>query len=49
MQQTAKIAFDEGYIFGEEGNGFERINAAMPKKTLEDCMNRIKMALDTLK
>lgn len=48
MQQTAKIAFDEGYIFGEEGSGFERINAAMPKKNLEDCMNRIKMALDTL-
>lgn len=48
MQQKARIAFDEGYIFGEEGNGFERINAAMPKKNLEDCMNRIKMALDTL-
>ena len=48
MQQTARIAFDEGYIFGEEGSGFERINAAMPKKNLEDCMNRIKMALDTL-
>lgn len=48
MQGTAKIAFDEGYIFGEEGNGFERINVAMPKAKLEDCMARIKMALDTL-
>ncbi len=48
MQETARIAFDEGYIFGEEGNGFERINAAMPKGNLEDCMNRIKKALDTL-
>ncbi len=48
MQETARIAFDEGYIFGEEGNGFERINAAMPKRNLEDCMNRIKKALDTL-
>ena len=48
MQETARIAFDEGYIFGEEGNGFERINAAMPKRNVEDCMNRIKKALDTL-
>ena len=48
MQETARIAFDEGYIFGEEGNGFERINAAMPKRCVEDCMNRIKKALDTL-
>lgn len=48
MQNTARIAFDEGYIFGEEGNGFERINVAMPKAKLEDCMGRIKMALDTL-
>ena len=48
MQETARIAFDEGYIFGEEGNGFERINAAMPKRNVEDCMNRLKKALDTL-
>ena len=48
MQETARITFDEGYIFGEEGNGFERINAAMPKRCVEDCMNRIKKALDTL-
>lgn len=45
MQNTARIAFDEGYIFGEEGNGFERINIAMPRKQVEECMKRIK---DTL-
>lgn len=48
MQQTARIAFDEGYIFGDEGSGFERINVAMPRAKLEDCMGRIKMALNTL-
>jgi len=45
MQNTARIAFDEGYIFGEEGNGFERINIAMPRKQVEECMRRIKAAL----
>lgn len=48
MQETARVAFDEGYIFGDEGKGFERINVAMPKARLEDCMVRIKKALDTL-
>lgn len=48
MQNTAKIAFDEGYIFGEEGNGFERINIAMPKSQVEECMKRMKTAIDTL-
>lgn len=28
MQKKAKVALDEGYIFGEEGRGFERINVA---------------------
>lgn len=45
MQNTAKIAFDEGYIFGEEGSGFERINIAMPRKQVEECMRRMKAAL----
>lgn len=46
MQNTAKIAFDEGYIFGEEGNGFERINIAMPRSRVQECVERMKMALD---
>lgn len=48
MMQTAKVALDEGYIFGTEGSGFERINAACPRSVLEDCMKRIKAAVDTL-
>ncbi|MGL6201324.1 MAG: MalY/PatB family protein [Lachnospiraceae bacterium] len=46
MQNTARIAFDEGYIFGEEGNGFERINIAMPLSRVKECMERMKKALD---
>lgn len=48
MQNTARVAFDEGYIFGEEGNGFERINIATPRSVVEEVMRRMKMALDTL-
>ena len=48
MVQKAGIVFDEGYIFGPEGNGFERINAAAQRSTVEACMNRMKAALDTL-
>ena len=41
MQKKAKVALDEGYIFGDAGRGFERINIATPRSVVEDCMNRI--------
>jgi len=47
MQKKAKIAFDEGYIFGEEGNGFERINIAMPSSRVIECLDRMTSALNT--
>jgi len=46
MQKKAKIALDEGYIFGKAGEGFERINIACPRKTLEDGLQRIKKAVN---
>ena len=45
MLHQAKVALDEGYIFGQAGAGFERINAACPRSTLEACLNRMKEAL----
>lgn len=41
MQKKARVALDEGYIFGDAGKGFERINIATPRSIVEDCMNRI--------
>lgn len=41
MQTKAKVALDEGYIFGDAGKGFERINLASPRSIIEDCMGRI--------
>lgn len=41
MQTKAKVALDEGYIFGDAGKGFERINLASPRSVIKDCMERI--------
>lgn len=46
MVKKAKVALDEGYIFGEEGNGFERINVACPQSILKECLQRMKTALE---
>lgn len=41
MLQKANVVFDEGYVFGEGGKGFERMNIACPKKVLEETLERI--------
>ncbi len=45
MIKDAKIALDEGYIFGPEGEGFERINLACPRSILERALTQIANAL----
>ena len=45
IRGKAKLALDEGYIFGEGGEGFERINIACPKSILEAALNRITEAI----
>lgn len=45
MQDKAQVFFDEGYVFGEEGSGFERMNIACPTQVLEEGLERIKKAL----
>lgn len=42
LKYEGKVWLDEGYLFGEAGEGFERINIACPRKTLEDGLLRIK-------
>lgn len=41
MTQEAQLFFDEGYIFGKAGEGFERLNLACPKSVLEDALRRL--------
>lgn len=40
-----KLALDEGYIFGEGGEGYERINVACPREMLIEAFNRIEKAI----
>lgn len=45
MTNEALIFMDEGYLFGKEGEGFERINLACPTHIIEDALNRLKKVL----
>ena len=42
------LYLDEGYLFGEEGSGFERWNIACPKQELLSGLERFKAAIETL-
>lgn len=48
MLTEARVFLDEGYIFGAEGEGFERINIACPRSILAEALQRIKAAVDGL-
>jgi cystathionine beta-lyase len=48
MMDKARIFPDEGFIFGPEGEGFERLNIACPRSILKDALARIKKAVSTL-
>lgn len=45
MQKDAGVLLDEGYIFGEEGAGFERINMACPRSIVKEALTRMKCVL----
>ena len=36
---------DEGYVFGEGGKGFERINLACTRQVLQDALDRLYAAI----
>ncbi|MDO5714587.1 MAG: MalY/PatB family protein [Tissierellia bacterium] len=45
MTKKAELILDEGYIFGEEGKGWERFNLACPTEVLVETMERLLEAL----
>lgn len=49
MIHKAQIFFDEGYIFGDGGIGFERINLAAPSSVIQESLERLSKALKDLK
>lgn len=46
MLESARVYLDEGYIFGAEGEGFERMNIACPRTILSEALERIRKALE---
>ncbi len=45
MVEKANLWLDGGTMFGPEGAGFQRINIAYPKQTLEKALHQLKAAL----
>ncbi|MFC7787814.1 MalY/PatB family protein [Microbacterium sp. MAHUQ-60] len=43
-QQDALVFFDEGAMFGPEGEGFERMNLAAPRRAIADALERLAQA-----
>ncbi|MCP4762449.1 MAG: hypothetical protein GY870_11765, partial [archaeon] len=39
--KEAKIELDHGWMFGEDGDGFERFNIACPRATLKEALKRV--------
>jgi cystathionine beta-lyase len=48
MLEEAKVYFEEGFIFGPEGEGFERINIACPRAILVEALDRIRQTIGKL-
>lgn len=46
LHKEALVFGDEGYIFGVEGNGYERLNIAVPTKVLMEALERLVTAMD---
>ena len=49
MVHKARLWLDDGRMFGKSGEGFQRVNAACPRKILEEALLRIKQAVDEVR
>jgi len=45
MREEAKVGLNDGYLFGSSGVGFQRMNIACPRVTLEEALQRIEGAV----
>jgi cystathionine beta-lyase len=48
MLHKARLWFNQGHIFGSEGEGFVRINLACQRATVEEAMKRLENAVNSL-
>jgi len=45
IRNKAKVGLDDGFLFGPNGAGFQRINIACPRATLAEALKRIEKAV----
>ena len=45
MREKARVGFDDGFIFGSGGSGFQRMNIACPRPILNEALRRIEEAV----
>jgi cystathionine beta-lyase len=45
FMEDARVYLDDGTMFGEQGDGFERINIACPRSILVEALERIRQAI----
>jgi cystathionine beta-lyase len=48
MREQARVGFDDGFVFGEGGSGFQRMNIACPRSLLREALGRIEEAVNAL-
>lgn len=48
FMEDARVYLDDGTMFGEQGDGFERINIACPRSILVEALERIRQAIADL-
>ncbi len=49
LMNDAHVFFDDGYYFGDEGAGFERVNIACPTEAVETALERLYAWIGKLK
>ena len=49
MKKNAKVGLEDGFIFGESGSGFMRMNIACPRSILNEALIRIEDAVNRLR
>jgi cystathionine beta-lyase len=48
MREQARVGFDDGFMFGAGGSGFQRMNIACPRSILREALGRIEAAVNAL-
>lgn len=48
FRNKARLALEDGFVYGPGGEGFQRMNIACPRSTLTDALGRLEKAVNSL-